>query len=112
MVVTVFRSYAKKDLDPQLLPEIEKRGARMYELASRMPGFLSYKDFQAADGETLSIVEFESIEHVRAWHAHPEHREVQQWARAAVFAQYDIKTCEVVRTLRFPESLAGSTREA
>ena len=27
-----------------------------------MPGFLSFKDFAAADGESVSIVEFESLE--------------------------------------------------
>jgi len=102
MVVTVFRARLRKDLDPDLIPELEKRGARMFELASQMPGFISYKDFQAEDGETLSIVEFDSLDHVRAWHEQPEHRQVQQWSRERVYASYDIKTCEVVRTLRFP----------
>jgi heme-degrading monooxygenase HmoA len=104
MVVTVFRAYARKSLDPQLLPQIEARAARMLELASKMPGFISYKEFQAADGETLSIVEFDTVEHVRAWHDDPEHREVQQWGRDRVFERYDIKTREVVRTLRFPRA--------
>jgi hypothetical protein len=35
---------------------LEKLGARMYELATRMPGFISYKDFVAADGESVSLV--------------------------------------------------------
>ena len=104
MVVTVFRARLRKDLDPGIGPELEKRGARMVELASQMPGFISYKDFQASDGETLSIVEFDSIEHVRAWHDQPEHSQVQQWSRESAYESYDIKTCEVVRTLRFPTS--------
>jgi hypothetical protein len=41
-----------------------KIGLRMHELATRMPGFISYKDFAAADGETVTIVEFESEETV------------------------------------------------
>jgi len=102
MIVTVFRAYARRDLDPKLMPDIQKRSKRMLELASSMPGFISYKEFQAADGETVSIVEFETLEHVQAWHDHPEHREVQQWGRDAVLASYNIQTCEVLRTFRFP----------
>lgn len=102
MIVTVFRARLRQDLDPQLMPEIEQQNARMLELASRMPGFISYKDFQAQDGETLSIVEFETLEHVRVWHDHPEHQRVQHWGREKVLASYDIKTCEVARVLSFP----------
>jgi len=75
VIVTVFRGYTRKDLNPQLLQQVEQRGVRMYELASNMPGFISYKEFQAADGESVAIVEFATLEQVRAWHDQPEHRE-------------------------------------
>jgi len=29
----------------------------MHELATRMPGFISYKDFASADGEGVTIVD-------------------------------------------------------
>jgi heme-degrading monooxygenase HmoA len=102
MVVTVFRARVRKDLDPALFPELQKRGARMYQLASSMPGFISYKDFSAADGESVSVIEFDTHENVLAWRNHPEHREVQQWGRDVIFSSVQIQVCDLVRTTRFP----------
>jgi heme-degrading monooxygenase HmoA len=104
VIVTVFRSYARKNLDPKLLAEAEARDTQMLALASKMPGFVSYKQFQAADGEGLAVVEFQTLEHVRAWHDHPEHLAVQQWGRDNVFGTYHIQTCEVVREFKFPRA--------
>lgn len=75
MVVIVFRSRFRSGVDPAPL---EPLGVRMYELATAMPGFISYKDFASADGETVSIVEFESLETLAAWRNHPEHVEAQR----------------------------------
>lgn len=102
MVVTVFRSRIRPDVTAQLGAQAAQHGARMYELASAMPGFISYKDFNAADGETVSIVEFDTHEHVIAWRDHPEHRAVQEWGREHVFSQYQIQVCDLVRTSKFP----------
>ena len=102
MVVTVFRARARKDLDPALYAEAGRRNARMLELAQSMPGFVSYKDFNAADGESLALIEFDTHEHQRAWHEHPEHRAVQQWGRDVFFSEFQIQVCDLARTLRFP----------
>ena len=99
MILTVFRSRARPDADLALL---EKIGVRMHELATRMPGFISYKDFASADGETVTIVEFESEETQRAWREHPEHREAQRLAREQVLAEYQLQIGTPGRTLRFP----------
>lgn len=98
MVIVVFRSTLRADAD---LPAVEAMGARMYELASAMPGFRSYKDFSAADGETLTLVEFDDEASLLAWRDHPEHREVQAQARAQVFERYQITVCEPTRAYRF-----------
>ena len=74
MVIVVFRSRLRSDAD---LAALEVIGARMYELGSAMPGFVSYKDFAADDGETLTLVEFETEEQLLAWRNHPEHVETQ-----------------------------------
>jgi len=99
MVVVVFRSRLREGVD---LTRLSAVGARMYELASSMPGFLSYKDFVAEDGESVSIVEFEDDASVLAWHAHPEHRAVQELARAEYFAAYHVQVCAPIRERRFP----------
>lgn len=47
-VVVVFRSRLRTDAD---LHALEAAGLRMYELASAMPGFISYKDFRLRMGD-------------------------------------------------------------
>jgi heme-degrading monooxygenase HmoA len=98
MMVVVFRARARADAD---LSGIEAVGQRMYELASAMPGFVSYKEFQAADKETLTLVEFETEEQLLAWRKHPEHLEAQQLGRDRVFESYDITVCQPVRRYGF-----------
>jgi heme-degrading monooxygenase HmoA len=97
MVVIVFRSR----LRPGVESEIVKTGQRMFELASSMPGFLSYKDFVAEDGENVSIVEFESLETLAAWRDHAEHKVAQQQGREKFFAEYRIQVCMPVRAYEF-----------
>ena len=94
MIVVVFRARIR----PGVEEEINAVGARMYELAMGMPGFLSYKDFAAEDGESLSIIEFDTLEHVTAWRDHPEHREAQALGRSKFFEEYTIHVCDILRT--------------
>jgi heme-degrading monooxygenase HmoA len=98
MVVIVFRTRLKEGIDEQALTTM---GERMYALASTMPGFISYKDFVAADGENVSIVEFDSMEALAAWRDHPEHREVQAQGRQDFFANYQVQVCAPLRSYRF-----------
>jgi heme-degrading monooxygenase HmoA len=101
MVVIVFRSRLRPGVDPAPLEPV---GARMYELATKMPGFVSYKDFAAEDGETASIVEFESLETLAAWRNHPEHVAAQRLGREQFFAEYEIHVCTPLRSYRFPQT--------
>jgi heme-degrading monooxygenase HmoA len=99
MVTVIFRTRMRQGVD---LAPLEALGARMYELATGMPGFVSYKDFTSTDGESVSIVEFESPETLAAWREHPEHREAQRLGRERYFAEYQIQVCTPVRAYRFP----------
>jgi heme-degrading monooxygenase HmoA len=96
MVVVVFRARTRADASG-----IEAVGQRMYELASAMPGFVSYKEFQAEDKETLTLVEFDTEEQLLAWRKHPEHLQAQQLGRERVFESYDIAVCKPVRRYGF-----------
>ena len=98
MVVIVFRSRLREGID---MPALEALGVEMAALAASMPGFLTYKDYAAQDGELCSIVEFESEETLAAWRDHPEHRAAQDRGRQAFYASYDIAVCDVVHTHRF-----------
>jgi heme-degrading monooxygenase HmoA len=97
MVVIVFRSRLKPGVESQ----IEAVGGRMYELAAGMPGFVSYREYAAADGEGVAIVEFESHETLAAWREHPEHRQAQAAGRERFFSEYRITVCDAVRESSF-----------
>lgn len=97
MVVIVFRSRIRAGNEQELVAD----GARMYELASAMPGFVSYKDFAAEDGENVTIVEFDTLEHLAAWREHPEHKKVQQKGRERYFSEYRIQVCSTERDYDF-----------
>lgn len=97
MVVVLFRSRLRDDAGE----EYQATAKRMLELASAMPGFVSFKSFRAEDGERISVIEFESEEHVRAWREHPEHREAQRRGRERFYAEYRIQVCEPIRDYGF-----------
>jgi heme-degrading monooxygenase HmoA len=98
MVIVVFRSHVKPQADLEKLQAVFQR---MVALVSRMPGFVSIKDFSAQDGESLALVEFDSIESVDAWKAHPEHLVAQRRGREEFFADYRIQVCNLIRTSEF-----------
>jgi heme-degrading monooxygenase HmoA len=93
MIVTVFRA--------RLVPEAESEYAqwakRMSELAVTMPGHISHKLFVAADGERLTLVEFESEEAQRAWSVHPEHLQAKRNGRDRFYTEYHVQVCHVAR---------------
>jgi heme-degrading monooxygenase HmoA len=97
MVVIVFRSRVK----PGVENEMGEMGMRMYQLASAMPGFVSYQDYSAADGGGVTIVEFESHEALAAWRDHPEHKQAQAAGRERFFSEYRITVCDAVRDYSF-----------
>jgi heme-degrading monooxygenase HmoA len=97
MVVVVFRSRVK----PGIGKAYEEMDARMTDLAAKMPGFVSYRQYVSTDGEELAVVEFESHETNAAWRAHPEHREAQRLGREQWFAEYRITVCDVARDYSF-----------
>ena len=98
MVVVIFRSRVRPDVD---MAALERAGMRMYELASQMPGFISYKDFSAGDGEALTLVQFSDEPTLLAWRNHPEHLQVQEVARRDYFSEYHIQICKPVRAYAF-----------
>lgn len=102
MVVVVFRARLKPDAN---LEELGRVGQRMYEIASSMPGYISYKDFAASDGENVSVVEFESLETLANWRDHPEHKAVQERGRQEFFLEYAVQVCNLVRQSDFGRPL-------
>ena len=98
MIVVVFRGRLRPGVDQHALAQL---GERMYSIASSMPGYISYKDFAAEDGESVSIVEFDSHETLAAWRDHAEHKAAQQRGRDEFFSEYHIQVCAPMRESRF-----------
>lgn len=73
----------------------------MAEIAKRMPGFISYKGYLSPDGERVSIHEWESAEHLRAWREHPAHQKLQAYGRENFYQEYTLYVCDSPRESRF-----------
>ncbi|PXW92790.1 heme-degrading monooxygenase HmoA [Sphaerotilus hippei] len=97
MVLVVFRSRLK----PEALPAYTPMAQRMSELARQMPGYHSHQAFTAADGERVTLVEFETEAQMRAWSVHPEHLEAQRIGREQFYASYSLQVCTVERERHF-----------
>ena len=102
----IFRTRLRSEVstDSALAARLEALGGRMYELAQTMPGFLSYKDFSAPDGESITLIEFDGEENLRVWRNHPEHIEAQRLGREEFFAWYQIQVCRIERQYDFSAS--------
>ena len=95
MIIVVFRIHVNPEAN------LEKLGAvseAMLTLFGEMPGSICVKDYSAQDGEMLVLAEFDSLEAVDAWKAHPEHLIAQQRWQEEFFAAYRIQVCSLVRT--------------
>jgi heme-degrading monooxygenase HmoA len=99
MVIVLIRTKLRPDAD---LHAYEQMDARMYELVSAMPGFVGAKGYKAEDGESISLIQFDSHEALLAWRHHPEHEVAQRAGRERFFASYDVRVCTVERTAVFP----------
>lgn len=97
MHVIIFRSR----LQPDVAADYTDWATRMSELAQTMPGHVSHKGFTAADGERVTIVEFESEEAMRGWALHPEHVAAKKKGRAEFYTEYSLQVCTEQRATRF-----------
>jgi len=108
MIVTVFRSRLKAGLRDEYVA----LASRMNELAKTMPGYVSHKDFFAADGERVAIVEFASEEGQHAWQTNPEHRAAQKLAREKYYTEYRIQVCTLERESKFKAADVAAPAQA
>ena len=97
MVIAVFRSRVR----PDRLEEYLEVAVQMREIAEAMPGFVSYKAFTADDGERVSIHEWDTPEHLRAWREHPKHEAMQEVGRHEYYEEYTLYVAENPRESRF-----------
>ena len=119
MMVIVFRNRVKSGVEE----EYGAHASRVYEIAERMPGFVSSKDFSAEDGERCTVIEFSGAPELAAWREQQDHRNAQDEGRRRYYEEYSLQVCELVRESRFvatrlepaahalpPNPLAGELR--
>ena len=97
MVVAIFRARIR----PENADAYYALAEEMAKIARSMPGFISWKGYFADDGERISVHEWESAEHLRAWREHPEHVKVQARGRREFYEEYTLYVCEQPRESRF-----------
>jgi len=97
VVQIIFRSR----LRPEFSDEYQELAPKILELARGMPGFVSHKSFVADDGERVSLIEFELLEHVDAWREQPDHLRAQALGRERYYAEYSLQVGELERVRRF-----------
>ena len=97
MVIVIFRARIRPDATAAYYALAEE----MAEIARSLPGFISYKGYFAEDGERVSIHEWETPEHLRAWREHPRHAMAQERGRREFYDEYTLYVCEQPRESRF-----------
>lgn len=93
MIITVFRSR----LDPTQAEAYAAMSKTMGALVNKMPGLISYKTFQAQDGERVTIVEFADEESHNAWRDLPAHRKAMEMGKNSFYEEYKVQVCELKR---------------
>lgn len=67
---------------------------RIFEIARQQPGFIGNEASRQDIGVSVSY--WKSLEAIRAWKEHPEHRKVQKMA-AVWYGESRIRVCKVER---------------
>lgn len=92
MIIVIFRARIRPDCDLAAFGALYEE---MYGHVSQIPGFRGVKDFSAADGEAVTIVEFDSPTALAAWRNHPDHVVAKARGRSEFFSEYSIQVCDV-----------------
>ena len=72
---------------------------RMFELASRQPGFLGFESAREEVGITVAY--WSDLESIRAWKRNAEHAEAQRRGRSEWYRKYTVRISKVEREYSF-----------
>lgn len=68
---------------------------RMEELARGQPGFLGVESARGPDGVGVTVSYWDSLDAIRAWRDHPEHRDAQRAGRDSWYGWFRARVCRV-----------------
>ncbi|AKQ40902.1 polysaccharide biosynthesis protein [Aurantiacibacter atlanticus] len=98
MYLVVFRNRKRTGIDAAAY---DRQAARMEELASQQRGYLSFKSYEAADGEVVAISEWRDEASARSWGRQAEHLVMQARGQREWYADYTLYACDNPHTRRF-----------
>ena len=101
-VISIFR-FRRKQVSPAERDEYNTMGARMMEIATALPGFISFREYKARDGEFLGVTEWASVEALTQWREHPEHRKAQTRGRDLFYTEYEVVICKPLHEYSFKQ---------
>lgn len=98
MYLVVFCNRKRADID---YAAYDAEAERMKEMASKQPGYISFKSYAAEDGETIALSEWADEASARGWGKDAEHRAVQLRGQGLYYESYTLFGCDDPRIHRF-----------
>ena len=93
----VFTSW-RTDLDAE---GYASTAERMVQLASEQPGFLGIESARGEDGLGITVSYWDSLESIRRWREHAEHRLAQRDGKTKWYVRYHLRVCRVEYEIPF-----------
>lgn len=98
MFLVIFRNRKRAGIDAAAY---DAEAARMEQLASEQPGYLSFKSYTAEDGEVIAVSEWADQAAARAWGRQAEHLAAQARGRTDYYQSYTLYACADPRAHQF-----------
>jgi heme-degrading monooxygenase HmoA len=86
---------------PTQAAEYAAMSDRMVELAAAQPGFLGVESVHDHQGTGITVSYWASLEAIRNWRDHAEHRVAQSQGRDNWYREYRLRVCHVACDLHF-----------
>lgn len=77
---------------------------RMLELAAQQPGYLGVEHVRDAQGFGITVSYWNSLEAIRQWRHHAEHRLAQEQGARVWYEHYELRVSRVERAYGKPRS--------
>jgi heme-degrading monooxygenase HmoA len=87
----------------------DRTGDRMVELAATMPGYLGIESARNSDGVGITVSYWDSVESIRRWRDHAEHRVAQLAGKERWYERYSLRVCRVEKQYGFHSAEEAAT---
>lgn len=74
-----------------------KMAEKMVEMAKTQKGFLGIESARSPDGNGITISYWDSLESIKSWKEHGEHKVTQKLGREKWYENFSVRICKVER---------------